>query len=205
MSDPQFPPAHLPSGYRLVKKRAWYRKKRFVLPLGLLALIAVMVGATGQGKEGGAQASGSASSASKGGAATRVGLGRPAADGKFRFVVTSFKCGLSKVGNEYLSQTAQGQFCVANLSVTNIGDEPQTFLADNQRAYVGKTEYTSDSEAATYYASQQGRDGGDWIRDINPGNTLKGSVLFDVPQGAGPDHLVLHDSAFSNGVTVTLK
>ncbi len=40
---------------------------------------------------------------------------------------------------------------------------------------------------------------------INPGNSLTGTVVFDVPVDAVPASLELHDSAFSGGVTVALS
>jgi hypothetical protein len=41
--------------------------------------------------------------------------------------------------------------------------------------------------------------------EINPGNVLKGIVVFDIPRNAEPTSLELHDSMFSGGVTVSLK
>jgi hypothetical protein len=37
-----------------------------------------------------------------------------------------------------------------------------------------------------------------------PGNSLTGTVVFDIPVDAVPASLELHDSLFSGGVTVTL-
>ena len=42
-------------------------------------------------------------------------VNKPVRDGKFEFTVKNVKCGISKVGNEYLSTKAQGQFCAVQL------------------------------------------------------------------------------------------
>lgn len=41
--------------------------------------------------------------------------------------------------------------------------------------------------------------------EINPGNTVTMPVVFDMPAGAVPDAIELHDSMFSGGVTVSLR
>lgn len=41
--------------------------------------------------------------------------------------------------------------------------------------------------------------------DINPGNHVSVQVIFDVPEGAQPAQLVLHDSAYSGGAKVNLS
>ena len=44
-----------------------------------------------------------------------------------------------------------------------------------------------------------------FLEDINPGNSVVGTVVFDVPKGTKVTELELHDSAFSGGVKVALK
>jgi hypothetical protein len=43
-----------------------------------------------------------------------------------------------------------------------------------------------------------------FLQEINPGNSVSGIVVFDVLTGQTPDHLELHDSLFSGGVTVNV-
>lgn len=128
-------------------------------------------------------------------------LGKPLRDGKFEFTVRSVKCGIAVVGdNPYLQEKAQGQFCAVQLSVENIGDEPQSMFADNQYAFDGKSrKFSANSMASMADESSQVL----W-EEINPGNSVKGTVYFDVPQGAKLTSLELHDSMFSGGVTVRL-
>ena len=122
-------------------------------------------------------------------------------DGKFQFVVTGMKCGISTVGNEYLNTKAQGQFCRVDMTITNIGDEAQTMFAENQTAFDAKgRKFSADSKASFYDSKSEVL-----FEEINPGNTAKGRVYFDVPKAAKPVKLELHDSMFSDGVDVALK
>ncbi|BCY13186.1 DUF4352 domain-containing protein [Actinoplanes sp. L3-i22] len=130
------------------------------------------------------------------------GLGQAAKDGKFQFTVTGVKCGATKVGSDFLNQKAQGQFCLIDLTIKNIGKEAQTFLDSEQKAYdAKKVEYSVDSAAAMYANG----DNQILFQEINPGNTVKGKLVFDVPKGTKLTELDLHDSMFSGGVKVALR
>ncbi|MGZ6005227.1 MAG: DUF4352 domain-containing protein [Candidatus Saccharimonadales bacterium] len=134
-------------------------------------------------------------------------MGDASRDGKFEFTVNSVKCGETKVGSQYLNRTAQGVFCRINLNVKNIGNEAQTLDSTSQYAYnVSGQKYSTDSQAAIYAASDTNSSSSSaWYDDINPGNTVKGDLFFDVPKGTTLVKLELHDSALSNGVNVSLQ
>ena len=129
------------------------------------------------------------------------GLGQPAADGDFSFVVSGVDCSLTRIGNEHFGTDAQGQFCVVSVAVTNIGDAAQSFFGDNAVLFNAQgQEFSADTEAAIYL-----EDSSSIFEEINPGNTLNSKVVFDVPAGTAPTAIELHDSAFSGGVTVSLQ
>lgn len=129
------------------------------------------------------------------------GIGEPAADGKFTFVVNGVDCSATEIGSEYLSTTAQGQFCMVDVSITNTGNEAQSFFGDNATLFNAEgQEFSADSEAAIYL-----EDSSSLYEEINPGNSLNSKVVFDVPAGTVPTAIELHDSAFSGGVTVDLQ
>jgi hypothetical protein len=202
--------------------KAWYAKKRVLIPAGIVALL-IAIGALGGGGDDTAPvAADTAPTASSAPAAKQsattapakpaaakpsaapkpvapkvAGIGSKVRDGKFQFVVSSVKCGIARVGtSEYLQKKAQGQFCAVAMTVTNIGDEPQSMFADNQYAYDAKgRKLSADSTASIYDDSSQVL----W-EEINPGNAVKGKVYFDIPKGAKITKLELHDSVFSGGV-----
>lgn len=170
------------------------RKVAFV---GLLVAAVTALGCGAGGGDGGLSAgAGSDEETGKG-----AKIGEPARDGKFEFVVQKVKCGVSEVGNDFLGAKAQGQFCLVTVKVTNIGKEPQSFFADNQKGFdADGTEFSTDSEAGLY----ANKDADAVFTRINPGNSITGIIVFDIPKKAKLARLELHDSAFSGGVTVNL-
>jgi len=136
-------------------------------------------------------------------ASSEFGIGDPARDGKFEFVVSGVECGADEVGGEFLSETAQGQFCLVTMSVTNIGDESQLFDAGSQKG-VTNTGATVDADStASLYANEESES---FLESINPGNSIQDVVVvYDIAPDQTLEAVELYDSLFSNGVTVALS
>lgn len=178
--------------------RPWFKKKRFILPLALVALF-IIVGIAGAGGNNAAPVAGApASSQSEETAApaddptdepTKKPTQKPAdasakigdtvKAGDWSFKVTDFDCGKSKVGDQYAGKKAQGQFCFLKITAKNNGDSEGTLSGDSQKLTDddGKT-YSSDLEASLYEDS----DSLLFLEGVNPGNTAKGTVIFDIPK-----------------------
>lgn len=190
--------------------RPWWKKKRFNIPLGVLAIIVIVaiVSPDSEPEVKVADSSAAATApASANGKAVKpkpvpkpVGFGTKVRDGKFEFVVKSITR-KQKIGSEYLNQKAQGKFLLVEIKVTNIGDEAQSFLGSNQKL-IDKDgrEFSSDDTTAMYLDESNS-----FIEEINPGNSLTGVVVFDVPKDVEAAKIELHDSAFSGGKTVNLR
>lgn len=167
------------------------------------ALFVIACGA-GQAKGGGSTTTGGSTTA--GGSTTKASktptIGKPVRDGKFEFTVEKVKCGVSKVGDSLLSDKAQGQFCLVTLKVRNIGSEAQTFDDSSQYAF-GTSGAKYDSDTAAGLDANNGT--ATFLDDINPGNSVTGIIVYDIPKTAHITKLELHDSPFSGGVTVTVK
>lgn len=102
-----------------------------------------------------------------------VGLNTSVTSGKMQAVVTKWAKVGKTYGPEFDIQTAQGEFWVASLTVTNVGNEKFTFDTAAVSAYTSTdVKYT----ASTVMDSS-------FLTPINPGNSLKVKVAFDVPQG----------------------
>lgn len=129
-------------------------------------------------------------------------IGETARDGKFEFTVNGIECGQQQIGGQYVNEKAQGQFCLLDVKVENVGDRAQSLFAENQYLYNEQDqEYSADSEA-TFTVNPQDTT---LFEEINPGNALNGTIVFDVPEGANIVRAELHDSAFSGGVEVSLQ
>lgn len=130
------------------------------------------------------------------------GLGTPVSDGEFTFTVDSVERIGRTVGNEWVNETAQGEFVLIRVTVTNTGDEPRDLNAWDQDLY--------DVQGRLFEA-QSGWflvDGGEdsFFRTVNPGNTVVGApLLYDVPPGVELDRIELHDTFYSRGATVALR
>ena len=121
-------------------------------------------------------------------------IGSKVSDGKFSFTVSD----VSPATTRYGDPQPRGQWVIATMTVTNEGNEPQSFFAGNQKLIdTNGREYAADTMAA--YAMN--RDDAMTI-DVNPGFTIGVKVPFDVPPGTDIDRIELHDSAFSDGVSV---
>lgn len=125
---------------------------------------------------------------------------QPVKDGKFTFVVTKMSTRTGSVGPEGFGKEPQGKFVLVKVKVTNHDKEAQTFDGDSQQLIAGGKQYSADTEAAIYLDSAKSI-----LTEINPGNTVNGTVIFDVPTEVTPSAIELHDSPFSGGVQVKLK
>lgn len=119
-------------------------------------------------------------------------------DGKFAFVVTQVDPPVKSVGNDFLGTTAQGEFVLVHIDVTNTSDQPQSYSGGNQKLIDAQgREFTNDTEAEIYLND-------DIYTEINPGNKFSVILAFDVPVGTRPAALEFHDSMFSGGVRVAV-
>ncbi|MGN6524534.1 MAG: DUF4352 domain-containing protein [Actinomycetes bacterium] len=127
-------------------------------------------------------------------------VGQKVRDGQFEFTVTKLQKGVKSVGSQYANQKAQGQYVLINVTVTNIGDKAQLLADSSQKVKDAKgREFSTDTTAGIYL-----EDNKVFLNEINPGNTVKGTLVFDMPKDAKPASIELHDSPFSGGVTVRL-
>jgi hypothetical protein len=182
-------------------KKPFYKRK-LVWFLGIIVLIIAIFAATSGGKSSTTTpAATDAGSSAPEAAAAEPGVGTAVRDGKFEFVVTSVEPGAAEIGEAPLTTKAQGQFVLVNVSVTNIGNEPQAFSGSDTKAFDSQgREFTASTSAAIYLPSSNSL-----YTPINPGNKVDGKVVFDVPAGTALTSIELHDSMFSDGVKVTLS
>jgi hypothetical protein len=133
------------------------------------------------------------------GEAKVAGIGSPARDGKFEFTVTRMEK-RDRVGSDFLGKEAQGVFLLVHVTVKNIGNESESFMGAEQKLFDEQgREFDASSEAAIYLDDSKSL-----YEKINPGNSVDGVVLFDIPKDVKPSAIELHDSIFSGGVRVSL-
>lgn len=130
-----------------------------------------------------------------------AGMNTPVRDGKLEFTVTRVSCGSRTLGNDAVMRKAQGEYCLVGVTVKNLGDEAQIFAGGSQTALDAKNvAYSHDGSAEfTVNATTQA-----FLEQIDPEQSVKGTLVFDVPKGTELTAIELHDSYLSGGVKVRL-
>jgi hypothetical protein len=199
--QPQYYPPQQPR-----KKRHWVRNTLLGFT-GLIVLIVIIsVAVNGGSKNTPAPGGGGAPANTAPAAPQAAKIGLPVRDGKFQFTITSISHAKS-VGDTAagLGDTAQGEYTILHVTVTNIGSQAQTLDDTSQYVYdASGRKYDASTSADIDLNSASGSDSV-FLNDINPGNTVKGELAFDMPAGVKAVEAELHDSAFSGGVTVNLR
>lgn len=173
-----------------------------VFLLGQIIFVVAMVGGVKEVAKNNPSPTSSTNSSKTSTAQPTVKIGQVANDGKFAFTITSVECNHPNVGSDYTTKTAQGQYCLVNMTVKNIGNEAQMLDASSQYLYNAQNQkYTADS-MASYAANPSGAT---FLENINPGNSVTGIFVFDLPKGVTPTIAELHDSPFSGGVKINLQ
>lgn len=186
------------------KKKPIYKRFWFIALVAVLLIVGVTQAVSGGSeppRTAGASNSPAASTTPRGTKPPKsAGVGSAVRDGKFQFTVTKVAPGRSRVGSSDFGKKAQGQFILVSVTVKNIGNEAQSLLGDYQYLFDKQgNRFSADTEAAIYVENSQ-----TLYEEINPGNSLKGTIIFDVPKNVAPAKLELHDSPFSDGVDVRL-
>ncbi len=121
-----------------------------------------------------------------------AGIGDKVAAGDFEYTVTKVTPGVRQIGDSTFGEKPQGQFVLVKLTVTNTGAEAQMFN-DSEHKLVDTEgrEHSSDGAAAMYVPGNDS-----FLEEINPGNTLQGTVVFDVPTGSTTKELRLKGPGF---------
>lgn len=200
--QPTYPPApgHPFNAPPPARKRRWPWIVAGILVLGTLGCVGLFTLVLGGTAAVVGEAVTEADDNQKGKNAVAGVLGKPATDGKFEFTVHDMKCGVKQVGGEF-GVKAQGEFCLINVTVKNVADTPESFDSSSQKVYdAAGAEYSADGSAETYVNDE----GQTFLESINPGNKIKGTLVFDVPKGSKLTSIVVHESMFTPGIRVPL-
>jgi hypothetical protein len=169
----------------------------------LIVILSVVSNKGGNGRPVPGTSSAPANTAAATPQAARIGT--PVRDGKFQFTVTSVSHAKS-VGDtaDGLGDTAQGEYTILHVTVTNISGQPQTLDDSSQYVYDADGRKYDVSTSADIDLNGASGSNSVFFNTINPGNSVRGELAFDMPAGATAVKAELHDSAFSGGITVNL-
>ena len=123
-------------------------------------------------------------------------MGTPVRDGGLEFIVNGVRLGPS-ISSDHTSYTAHGRYVVVGLSVTNVGDQPETYMAIDQKLIVDGKQYDYAAEPTILLNTNA-------TSQINPGIGISVLIAYDVPAGTRPGSIELHGAAGTSGVVVDL-
>ncbi len=132
-----------------------------------------------------------------------VGKSEAVRDGKLEFALLGIRRNVSEIGDSYFGTTANtGSYTVVTLSVRNVSRESVTF----DGAYVvgvaaDGSQIPSDREAQ-YYANEGGEG---MLSTLHPGQQMRASIAFQVPDDARLMAVQVHDSVFSRGAQIAFR
>lgn len=181
-------------------KPNWFARHKVLTVFVAIVAFAIVVAAVTQGSGGSNETSGVRDDSGAEQTESTPGLNTPVRDGKFEFTVTGVQLGVPSVGQDFLTETAQGEYILVTLTVRNIGDQAQGFATSAQKLLDGQGRQFSVDDMATVVLDQNVA-----YAQINPGNSIEATVAFDVPVGTVAADIELHDSLFSGGSTVALQ
>ncbi|EMK2594049.1 DUF4352 domain-containing protein [Bacillus cereus] len=111
---------------------------------------------------------------------------------------------LESVGNEYSNQPAQGIFKVVEISITNNQKDAITINGNNFKLVDNQDrEFKYSTQAQITYDITNEHNSNFFLKQLNPGLTQTGKIVFDVPKEA--QGLVLKARGGMTGKEITLK
>lgn len=113
--------------------------------------------------------------------------------------LNSVECGLPTYDTTYSTETAIGQFCVINYTITNNSKEPIIMFTNDVGGIVGDT----DLEAATTLGGFGPETG--YSIELNPGLSTTGTSVIDIPAGATLDAVTFTGGFFGNEIAILNK
>ena len=183
-------------------QRPWFKKKRFVFPIALVALI-VIISALSGGDDGAEKVAASTSGDKTSADSKKVSKDKPIKVGEtVKLKGTQYtvdKVSLEdSVGGEFLKEEAKGQYVVVEITIENKKDETKVF-SDSAAKFTttdGKS-YSTDSDASIAVAG----DGGTPLlfEEMQPDLPTNGTLVYDVPKNKVKGGLLEVSDLFGGG------
>lgn len=141
-----------------------------------------------------------------GGPTTAV-IGQERTVGSFAVTVTGVDCTAGQLGTAPVIRTPHGRFCVASVSVRNDGLQPRVFPAPFQRMTDGVRRFAPDMVMTRSRPALVLATGARELTPVplNPGVTVEGVLVFDLPPDVEPTALELRGGSRDRVVTVALR
>lgn len=185
--------------------RPWYKKKRWIGPIAIIALITIISATsstdTGGPEKVGGSASDEASTSSSpdkaGSKSNPIKLGETVKLEGTQYTVKSAKKAPA-VGGAFFKEKANGVFVIVELTVENKKDETKTFL-DEAAKFIGSNGKTYSTDSEGTIASAGEGDESFILMDMQPDVPETGVLVYDVPVGKAKGGVLEVSDLFGRG------
>jgi hypothetical protein len=196
-----------------VTKKNWFARHKIltgILALFLFFMIIGMIGGSGSSSPantsdsaGDSPSSGTNTTSEKSTSEPIAQVGDSVTDKDLGFVVVDITT-TKTLGNSFTKKDAQGTFQVITLKITNEGKETKTI--DSSMFQL------TDSEGRTFDRSVEGQSAKGFgegnvdlfLQQVQPGLSVTGDIVFDIPDSAAGLQLIVKGSIFSSGKKIDL-
>ncbi|MFC9434527.1 DUF4352 domain-containing protein [Nocardia sp. NPDC057030] len=116
--------------------------------------------------------------------------GTPVRDNKFEYTVAEVKNIGSRIDTGRGWRRADGTFEVVTVTITNIGGERQGLFGSKRLLDTQGRVFEEDSEATFRLGAGTAPD---YWGSLDPGESVRQQIVFDIPVDAEPGYLVIQD------------
>lgn len=194
-------------------KKNWFARHKILTGILAVFLFLIVIGMIGSGgsssspsssnSTGGSSDSGTSTASEKTTTESVAKVGESVTDKDLDFVVTDITTAKT-LGNSFTKKDAQGTFQVITLKITNQGKETKTI--DSSMFQL------TDSEGRTFDRSVEGQSAKGFgegnvdlfLQQVQPGLSVTGDIVFDIPDSATGLQLIVKGSVFSSGKKIDL-
>lgn len=190
-------------------KKNWFARHKIltgILALVLFFIVIGMIGSSGGSSVPSTQTGSSDTNTTteKAAPAPAAKIGDTVTDKDMAFAVTNFTTAKT-LGSSFTKKDAQGTFQVISLKITNQSKETKTI--DSSMFQL------TDSQGRTFDRSVEGQsaqgfsEGGFdlFLQQVQPGLSVNGDIVFDIPADATGLQLIVKGSVFSSGKKIQLE
>jgi len=122
-----------------------------------------------------------------------------AKDGDVTFTLSTYTCGLARIGNDAAYSDANGQYCTASVQVKNTSSSVLQLTSQEQTAVTTDNKSYKADAVALYYVGNDS-----WYDAIEPKTVSSGKFVFELPRGAQLHKFVFHADVKTDGAAITL-
>lgn len=190
-------------------QRPWYKKKRWVLSLGVIVLIVIVAGTSSSGTTSNGSTAGDRAAQSSAGHANQSGgadgtsgrVGQKLTNAGTTYEVTKVTTAKTIGDRELVGARADGTFVIADLALTNNKDETKTFTSSSAHLLTSDGDQYEPSDKTVLAFG----DGSLLLKDIQPDLTAHGKLAFDLPPSKLSGSRLVVEDLFGDGrVTIDL-